>query len=544
MDFQAVGELADSHAHATRAEVVRFLDEPRHFRPAEKPLKLALLRGIALLDFAAAGGQRGVRMALRRARGSADAVAARPSAEQQDHVARRRAFAQHLRLRHGAYHRADLHALGRIARMVDLAHIRGRQADLVAVARIAGRRLARNHALGQFAVHRLPHRLPDVAGARHTHGLVHIGPARKRVADGTAQAGGRAAERLDLRGVIVGFVFELQQPLLRPAVDIHIDDDAAGIVLFALLLVIQHALVLQVAGADGSQFHEAERLMVAAERMADLLQLPQVSLQRRLDEGILHTDRRQLTRKGRVAAVVAPVGIEDAEFRLGGVAALLAEVEHHFAQVVGVHGQAPVMAEAGEIGLGHPGEAVEHGKGPHAGRLFPRNDRQVFLAAFHSVDEIAPDGGESFFGEIVVEDQQAAAADLHLGGRVDQVDAVQGRGGALVELAREILHSQVTAAFQVEAVGHRVGHALAEDRIAALFQQGIVEAAQVVEIDQAQGAQPDRQVFIELFPEALRLHPEGGFLFDEDTAAVHRVPPTVRYSALSRPAPCGMTPGG
>ncbi len=278
MDLEAVGEFADGHAHAARAEVVRLLDEPGHFRTAEQALQFAFFRRITLLDFAAAGGQRSVGVAFRRAGGAADAVTAGAAAEHQDHVARLRPLAQHLPLRHRAHHGADLHPLGRIARMVDFPHVRGCQSDLVAVARIAGRGLARNHPLRQLAVHRLAHRLPDVAGAGHAHRLIHVGAARERVADGAAQAGRSPAERLDFRGMVVGLILELQEPFFGFPVHVHVDDDAAGVVFLALLLVIQDSFVLQIAGADGSQLHQAEGFVFAAEFAPDFLQLRQIGL--------------------------------------------------------------------------------------------------------------------------------------------------------------------------------------------------------------------------------------------------------------------------
>ena len=48
--------------------------------------------------------------------------------------------------------------------------------------------------------------------------LIDIGPAGKRVADAAADAGGRAAEGLDLGGVVVGLVLEHEQPVLLLAV--------------------------------------------------------------------------------------------------------------------------------------------------------------------------------------------------------------------------------------------------------------------------------------------------------------------------------------
>ena len=522
VDFQTVGQFADGHAHAACPEVVRFLDEPGDLRPAEQPLELTFFRRIAFLDFAAAGAQRSTGVPFRRTGGAADAVAARPAAEHQDHVARQRSLAQHLVGRHGADHGTHLHPFGRVARMENLPHMRGRQADLVAIARIAGRRLATDDTLRQFARQRLTHRFPDVAGAGHAHRLIDVGPAGKRVADGTAQTGRCPAERLDLGGMVMGLVLELQQPFFCPAVHIRVDHDAAGIVFLALFLVVQHAFVLQVTGADGSQFHQAEGLVFPPKFPAHGIQPPQVFFQRRTDERILHPDVRQAGRKRRVAAVVAPIGVQNVKFRLGGIAPLPAEMQDHFSKVVGVHRQSPFAAEGGEVLLFHGGEAVEPGQRPDLGIFFGTDHRQVFLPAFHSVDEVFPDGGKSFFRKIVVKDQQAAAADAHFCGRIKQVDAVERRSGPLVELAREVFHSQVAAAFQIDRVGDGIGHALSEYGIAASLQQLVAEAAQVVEVDQPQAAEVNRQILIEFFPETFSLYPERGFLFDEDTAAFHQ----------------------
>ena len=58
VDGQAVGQLADGHAHAAGAEVVAPLDEAGDGGVAEETLELALLRGVALLHLAGHGGQR------------------------------------------------------------------------------------------------------------------------------------------------------------------------------------------------------------------------------------------------------------------------------------------------------------------------------------------------------------------------------------------------------------------------------------------------------------------------------------------------------
>ena len=89
-------------------------------------------------------------------------------------------------------------------------------------------------------------RLERVACAGDAHGLVDIAAAGQRVTDGTADAGGRAAERLDLGGMVVGLVLEQQQPVLRLAVHIALDLDGAGVDLLALVQVLQDAALFQV----------------------------------------------------------------------------------------------------------------------------------------------------------------------------------------------------------------------------------------------------------------------------------------------------------
>ena len=76
----------------------------------------------------------------------------------------------------------------------------------------------------------------------------------------------------------------------------------------------------------------------------------QVEGQRILDlvlyERFLDRDALQLGGEGRMAAVVAPIGVEDAQLGLIGIAPLGTEIFHHLAQVVGIHRQ-PVPLAAG-----------------------------------------------------------------------------------------------------------------------------------------------------------------------------------------------------
>ena len=133
VDVQAVGQLANSHRHAAGAEVVAALDHAAGVPTAEQALNLALHGRVALLHLGPAAFQRFHGMGLGRARRTADAVAARAAAEEHHHIARCRRLAAHMVGRRGAHYRADFHALGGVAGVVQLVHLARGQADLVAV---------------------------------------------------------------------------------------------------------------------------------------------------------------------------------------------------------------------------------------------------------------------------------------------------------------------------------------------------------------------------------------------------------------------------
>ena len=510
VDVQSVGQFADRHAHAACAEVVRLLHQSRRLRAAEQPFELALLRSIALLHLAAARFERLAGVFLRRARGPADPVAARAAAEHQHHIALSGLLAPHVLRFHRPHHGTDFEPLGDIAVVVDFTHVRGSQTDLVAVARIACRGLLRDHALGQLARERLRHRLIDIARTRYAHGLIDIGAARQRIADRAAQTGRRAAERFDFRGVVVGFVLELQQPPLGTAVDLHVDIDRASVVLVAHLQIVQQPPLAQKAGADRGQIHQAEALMLAAQLAADR----EVQSERILDlvlcERLLDGDLLQFGRKGRVAAMVAPVGIQNAQLRLVGIAAFAAEITDHLGEVVGIHRQALRFAVVRQVGLLHPSEPVEHRHGLHRGLLRVVQHREVLFAGLDGIDVVTADAAERLVRQIAVENEQLRRFDPHVGLRVDQPHAIHGRSGPLIELAGQTLHGQIPRARKIALVRNAIGYDLAEDGITALLKQLLRETEEVVDIHETQRAQAEIEVVVQLAAQAFGLDLKTG----------------------------------
>ena len=202
VDVQAVGQLADGHGYAACAEIVAALDQPGDLPVAEQPLDLPLLGRVALLHLrsrrspADCGG-----MALGGAGGAAAAVpcrCVRPAGSSRSPGAG--AFtADYIVSRRRADHRADLHALGDIAGMIDLVHHDPWQGR-------SGCHRSCNRPQRSCVILRwgsLPGSVSSmgrrgICRAGDAHGLIDIAAAGQRVADRAADAGGRTAEGLDL----------------------------------------------------------------------------------------------------------------------------------------------------------------------------------------------------------------------------------------------------------------------------------------------------------------------------------------------------------
>ena len=84
-----------------------------------------------------------------------------------------------------------------------------------------------------------------------------------------------------------------------------------------LLKVVQKTLLLQIPGAYGRQFHQAQAPVLAAELDAYAPELAELRLKLSAQERIFDADFLKLGGEGGVAAMVAPVGVQYAELRLG-----------------------------------------------------------------------------------------------------------------------------------------------------------------------------------------------------------------------------------
>ena len=516
VDIQAVGKLAYGDRDTAGAKVVAALDQTAGIAAAEQALQLALDRGVALLDLGARCLDGLGVLGLGGAGGTADAVTAGAAAQQDDLVGGGGALATHVVCRGSAHDGADLHALGDVAGVIEFVDLTGGKADLVAVAGVAGGSSGHELTLRQLALERLGHGDGGVAGAGNTHGLVHVAAARQRVADGTAHAGGGTAEGLDLGRVVVGLVLKEEQPVLVLAVDIDLHLDGAGVDLLGLVDIGHDAGLLEVLGADGAHVHEADGLGVATEFVAHL----HVAVEGLLHHGVVDRHVVQDGAEGGVAAVIGPVGVDHADLGDGGVAILIAEVLLAEGDVRLVHGKAALGNKGGKAGLVELAEAVEHLDGLGLGGLHVQRLGQVERgdARLDGVHHVVLDGID---GGLV----QGARDHIDLGGAhggalalADELHALAGGVGALVKLARQEFDGKDGAIACGELVVGHIDLGLAKDGRHAGAEQLLVDALDVVAVDDPQGLDAlDAENFGQLALELLSLDVEPGFLLHVDT---------------------------
>ena len=414
----------------------------------------------------------------------------------------------------GAHHGADLHALGKVARVVELAHLAGRQADLVAVARVAGRRGAHELALRELAGYGLGDRHRGVGRAGDAHGLVHVGASRERVADGTADAGRRAAEGLDFRRVVVRLVLEEEKPVLVLPVHVHRDLDRAGVDLLGLVQVAQLSGVSQVFGADGAHVHERDGTLVATQLMPQL----QVTVEGRLHGGVIDAQLGELRAEGRVAAVVRPVGVDHLDLGDRGRAPLLREVLLAVADVSQVHGQATLVDEGLQALCVELQEALEplDRLGLRVGLHAALARAEGCFARLHGIDHVALDGREVLVAERAL--QHVDLGREHRGplARRQQLHALARRVGALVELPGQVLHREHARVADVwQLVADRVRLRLRKNGGHRAREQVGIDALHVVTIEQAQVADSgDSQRVAQFMRQLLRFYVKAGFLLN------------------------------
>ena len=392
----------------------------------------------------------------------------------------------------------------------------GGKADLVAVGGVARGGGLAQLALRQLAGQRLVERDSRVARAGHAHGLMHIGAAGERVADAAADAGGCAAEGLDLGGVVVGLVFEHQQPVLRLAVDRGGDVDGAGVDLLALVELRQQAALFEGLCADGGDVHERLGALGGLFLAVDLHARGQIPLVGGLDRGIVDLHVVDVGGEGGVAAVVGPVSVHHADLGDGGLAALIvAEIALQECQIVQIHGETELITQRIERSAVHRGEALHgaHGGGDvilHAQRF---RQLQRCLAALDGVDDVLLDRGDLGIRQLALERIHARGAHERTLALRQDLNALCSGIGALVILTGQIFHGKHRVALR-QTVRHGVELGLRQHRLDGVVKQLPADALEVIAVEQAQPRQGlDAQKCPQILQQGARLVRQRRLLF-------------------------------
>ena len=394
--------------------------------------------------------------------------------------------------------------------MVELGDLASGKADLVAVGGVAGGSRAADLALRELAGKRARNRRRGVGCAGHAHGLVHVAAARERVADGAANAGGRAAKGLDLGGVVVRLVLEEVEPILVLAVDVDLGLHGAGVDLLGLVEAGELARVLEPLGADGAHVHEADGLVIAAKLVTDV----HVAAERGRCLGVVELDVGEGSAKGGVAAVVGPVGVDHANLGDGGNAALARKVALAELGIRHVHRQAAVAHKVLDALIVQVEEAVQdldvcglRVRGCEGLALLERR-----LARLDRVDHVVLDGCKVVVGEFALQHVDLGVSHRGTLALRDELDALGRRGVAHVKLAGQGLHGKDARALR--NLGHlargSVGLGLGEDNGHALLEELLGDAFDVVAVDDAQACERrDAQHVPQLVAECPRLPVES-----------------------------------
>ncbi len=345
--------------------------------------------------------------------------------------------------------------------MINFCHVAGRQSDLVAVTRIAVRRFADNLLLRQLALQRVSDRNCRIRGSRHTHRLIDIAAAGKRVPDRAAKACRRAAERLDFGGVVVSLVLEKDQPFLGhraiPVVRLKRNDDRAGVVFFGLFHVRQYAVCLQLLHSHERHVHETDIFLRPV--LVNFLESVEIALPGKLHRrpviAIVKTHVFQFCCKGGVAAVIRPVGIEHADLGDGGIAVdfaveVSAEIFTDEFEIRIGHRKAKRIIECPEIFFRHRPEAF-HDFDICRNRMLNLQCRGLLhsgLSGINRVDAVSFDAGEFLITDFALQNVGDGGHDGRILALADELDALLRGIRSLIELPRKRLNAEGTRPFR------------------------------------------------------------------------------------------------
>ena len=353
---------------------------------------------------------------------------------------------------------------------------------LIAVGRIAVCSGGHYLALRQLARQRLGDLFERVRCACDTHCAVDIRAPREGVADSAADAGGRAAEGLDLGRVVVGFVLKEQQPILVTAVNIDLYLNSAGVYFLGFVELVELAVSLEIFHRHGGDIHKAYGLC-APELTPDC----HVFVIGALEQLILEYRAVDMGEERGVAAVIRPIGVYHPDFGHSRVTALRFEIILTEFDIVRIHGEAVAAHKIREAVDVKRGEAV---KGRNAGGdiilyLQCIGLLEACFTGFNGVDDIFLYRLKLGGGNAAVEHIDLCRAYERAVAPRDELDALRRGIRTLVKLTGQVFDGEAGCGVVLKLGICDIKLRLGEDRADRVIKQLLGDILSVVAVDNA-----------------------------------------------------------
>ena len=275
--------------------------------------------------------------------------------------------------------------------------------------------------------------------------------------------------------------------------------------------------MFQLAHADEGEVHQGDRAVRAAKVGADFL----IGLPSPLDgRGALgiEGDVGNLGEKRGVAAVVGPVGVQHFDLGDAGVAVFfVAEVGLTERDILGGHGEGEFGAEGGGVLAGEAGEDGDVSGGVWG--VAVANRRHGDFVGIHGIDDEGLDSRQLVRTQHAAENDDLGRDDERAVLAGENLDALGGGVGALVELAGKVFHGEGgLGCGQREVRGGAVHLGFGEDEAGGGGEFVRSKPVDVVALDDADGAEPGKsEGFPEFVTELAGFGAESGLFFDKNS---------------------------
>ena len=159
-----------------------------------------------------------------------------------------------------------------------------------------------------------------------------------------------------------------------------------------------------------------------------------------------------------MTAMIGPVGIDHAQLRDGRITLLRAEIVAAAADIVEIHRKAPLVDQLRKLLVSAGAETRERLNlcGDLITDLQRLGQRQRRLARVYGVDDVLFDGRELRICQCAIEQIYACRTHVRAFALRDDLDALRGGVRPLVELTRQILHSEHACPVRVNLAHHKI----------------------------------------------------------------------------------------